>query len=86
MLAFVREIPRWLACLGLVLVRLEVVDNGLRVCLAPLRRAPVMPPGAGKLVLLSFNDCVAIAPKELAYVLRLLVGVLSRDFAPIAGS
>ena len=83
MLAFVREIPRWLACLGLVLVRLEVVNNGVRVCLVPLRRTPVMPPGTGQLVLPSFNDCIAIAPKKIGDVLRLLVGVLSCDFAPI---
>ena len=85
MLTFVREILRWLACLGLVLVKLEVVNNGVRVCLVPLWRAPVVPPGAGQLVLPSFNNCVAIAPKGIGDVLRLLVGVLSGDFAPIAG-
>ena len=84
-LAFVRKIPRWLTCLSLVLVRLEVVNNGVRVCLVPLWRAPVMPPGAGQLVLPSFNNCVAIAPEEIGNALRLLVGGLSCDFTPIAG-
>ena len=56
----------------------------MRVCFVPLLRAPVIPPGARQLVLPSFNNCVAIAPEKIGNVLRLLVGVLSCDFAPIA--
>ena len=63
-LAFVRKIPRWLTCLGLVLVRLEVVNNGVRVCLVPLWRAPVIPSKAGQLVLPSFNNCSHCAGKN----------------------
>ena len=66
-LAFVRKIPRRLACLGLVLVRLEVINNSVWVRFVPLRRAPVIPPGAGKLVLPSFNNCVAVAPEEIGF-------------------
>ena len=85
MLVFVREISRWLACLGLVLVRLEVVNNGVWIRLVFLRQTTVIPPGIGNFVFPSFDNCVAVAPKKIGSAQRVLVGVLSGYFVPIAG-
>ena len=46
-LAFIREISRGKLCLGLVLVRFEIVHNRVGISCVPLWWATIVPPGAG---------------------------------------
>ena len=57
-LAFIRKVPGWVACLGLVLIRLEVVDNRVGVSLRLLLRTASVCPGGWGFVFPLFDHCV----------------------------
>ena len=57
-LSFVRKVPGWVACLGLVLVRLEVVDNRVGVSFRLLIRAAAGCPRGWGFVFPLFDHCV----------------------------
>ena len=77
MLTFIRETACRLACLGLVLVSFEVIDDSVWLRFVSFRWDSIIPPGTRHLVFPSFNQVVPQEACKLTSGQSSLVGGLS---------
>ena len=84
MLTFIREITCRVACLFLVLVSFEVIDDRVWVRFVSFRWELVMPPGTRPLVFPSFNQSVPQGPDYFTAFQIFLIGSLSCYFVALA--
>ena len=84
MLTFIRKITCRVACLGLVLVSFEVIDDSVWVRFVSFRWESIMPPGSRVLVFPSFDQVVAHEPDYCTSPQSSLIGSLHCYFVTLA--
>ena len=77
MLTFIRKITCQVACLCLVLVSFEVIDDSVWIRFVSFRWDSVIPPGTRLLVFASFDQAVVQEPDYFTAFQSFLIGSLS---------
>ena len=84
MLTFIREITCWVACLCLVLVSFEAIDDSVWIRFVSFLGDSVIPPGTRLLVFPSFDQSAPQAPDYFTAFQSFLIGVISCYFVALA--